>query len=291
MRSGRFFPMVFAPLLYRVIPAVLLAPAFAGDETPLAKAVTELAQGASAMELDAAIKALASIRAHVAHPNAVLPPVMAIHKHTYATADPEAAVAFVAAHLGGVGIQRPDHSCPAGSKAAGVPLIRDLTLAGAVSDLALHFVFNPNKSPGTGKMNATEIGKYVDKLRGHFGTNGIGKFDQFMDNHIGAVVSSLDPYVASWQEAGLPFICRTWCCAEGMPQYPQKCPAYSLGRESGCEVGCYVEIPYGIIFELQCGLTSYNESLGCLTRVQPEVFDLCRVESAVEYANVTTVFA
>merc|ERR1719198_1621927 len=130
-------------------------------------------------------------------------------------------------------------------------------------------------------MNVTEMGRRVAALRGNFGvhTNGTGKFDQFMDNHIGMVVDSLDPYVKHWEAAGVPFICRTWCCGPGMPQYPDQCPEYSYGRTSGCEVGCYVEIPYGIIVEFQCGLQSYNASLGCLTELQPEVFDLCLVEA------------
>ena len=60
-----------------------------------------------------------------------------------------------------------------------------------------------------------------------------------------------------------------------MPQFPDRCPAYSFNRTGGCEVGCYVEVPHGIIMELQCGLNSFNESLACLTLVEPEVFDLC----------------
>merc|ERR1719235_2153909 len=83
-------------------------------------------------------------------------------------------------------------------------------------------------------MNATEIGKHVDRIRGNFGrySNGTGKFDQFMDNHIGLVVSSLDPYVKQWKSAGVPFICRTWCCADGMPQYPHRCPKYSFAPQA-----------------------------------------------------------
>merc|ERR1719331_2452001 len=103
-------------------------------------------------------------------------------------------------------------------------------------------------------MNATEMGKKVDALRGNFGvnTNGTGDLDGFMDNHIGVIVSSLDPYVENWDAAGIPYICRTWCCAPGMPQFPDKCPRYSWGRFYTCEMGCFVEIPYGIIVELQC---------------------------------------
>ena len=114
-------------------------------------------------------------------------------------------------------------------------------------------------------------------MRGDFGADtGSGKFDQFMDNHIGLVVASLDPYVARWQSARVPFVCRTWCCAPPMAQFPDACPAYSFNRTGGCEVGCYVEIPFGIIVELQCGIgLDFNSSLACLTRTQPEIFDLC----------------
>lgn len=254
-----------------------------GDVNALANLISEAAEGASLAELDAAIAALVSRRSSLQRDvqAAVLPPVQSVHKHTFATADPEAAVEFVASHLGGHDIKRPDHSCPAASEATGSPVVRDLTLPGATSDLALHFVYNPNKRPGRSRMNATEMGRHVDRIRGNFGrySNGTGKFDQFMDNHIGLVVSSLDPYVKQWKTAGVPFICRTWCCAAGMPQYPHRCPKYSFGRTTGCEVGCYVEIPYGLTVEFQCGLNSYNESLACLTEVQPDVFDLCLMET------------
>ena len=40
-----------------------------------------------------------------------------------------------------------------------------------------------------------------------------------------------------------------------MPQYETgRCPAYSQNRTEGCETGCYVEAPHGIVVELQCGL-------------------------------------
>ena len=99
--------------------------------------------------------------------------------------------------------------------------------------------------------------------------------DQFIDNHIGLVVPSLDPYVRKWQAAKIPFVCRTWCCAAPMPQFVEgKCPAYSFNRTGGCETGCYVEVPHGLIMELQCGLNSFEESLGCLTVVKPDTFDV-----------------
>ena len=100
--------------------------------------------------------------------------------------------------------------------------------------------------------------------------------DQYVDNHIGLVVPSLDPFVRGWRAAGVPFLCRTWCCGPGMPQYEAgECPAYSQNRTEGCETGCYVEAPHGIVVELQCGLNSYAESLACLTEARPETFDLC----------------
>ena len=56
-----------------------------------------------------------------------------------------------------------------------------------------------------------------------------------------------------------------------MPQYEAgECPAYSQNRTEGCETGCYVEAPHGIVVELQCGLNSYAESLACLTEARPE---------------------
>lgn len=61
-----------------------------------------------------------------------------------------------------------------------------------------------------------------------------------------------------------------------MPQWEaDACPAYSQNRTSGCETGCYVEAPHGIIVELQCGLDSYSEALSCLTEASPETFDMC----------------
>lgn len=156
------------------------------------------------------------------------------------------------------------------------------------SNLALHFVYNPNMRPYRGSMNATQLGRQVEAMRGNFGvyTNGTGAFDQFMDTHIGMVVKSLDPYVDLWRANDVPFICRTWCCAKGMPQYPNRCPAYSLNRTWGCEVGCYVEIPHGITVELQCGFEGYSESLACLTSVQPEIFDLCQEETAQSHTVI-----
>mmetsp|Transcript_101548 Transcript_101548/g.286374 ORF Transcript_101548/g.286374 Transcript_101548/m.286374 type:complete len:303 (+) Transcript_101548:127-1035(+) len=248
--------------------------------------VVALAEDADAADLDASIAALLKLRrrASTAQSPTPLPPVLYVHKHAFETADPDAAADFVVKHLGGIMEPFNNHTCPASyGPVPGEPAITSLRLQG--SSLVYHFVYNPLKAPGA-RRNATEFGKAVDAMRGDRwaakgGSYGPGRFDQFMDNHIGMAVASLDPYVQSWQAAGVPFICRTWCCAPGMPQWPDRCPAYSYNRTSGCEVGCYVEIPYGIMIELQCGFTSemsdgdYNASLACLTHVQPEVFDLC----------------
>ena len=194
-----------------------------------------------------------------------------VHKKTYATADPLAAAQFVVDHLGASGPGANHHSCGA---------THSVTFEGTASDKSegdnfqMHFVFNPHKPPGKVYMNASDLGLYEEHLRGASFRN--NSMDQFMDNHVGLVVDSLDPYVARWRRAGIPFVCRTWCCGPGMPQYEAgRCPPYSLNRTWGCEVGCYVEVPHGIIMELQCGLRGYNESLACLTLVKPQTFDLC----------------
>lgn len=143
--------------------------------------------------------------------------------------------------------------------------------------LKAHFVFDPHKKPGAAQLNATEIGEYIERVRNNFsiGTSN-GSIDQYVDNHIGLVVPELDSFVLKWQQRGVPFICRTWCCGPGMSQYEAgACPAYSFNRTSGCETGCYIQAPHGIVVELQCGLESYAASQNCLTRVTPHVFDMC----------------
>lgn len=266
----------------------------------LRDSVLRVAQGASAQDLDDAIEALMALRRQVASQqtaNIVLPPVLYVHKHAYATADPVAAANFVVQHLGGVAAHDCNHTCPSSyGPVPSQPDIRSLNLNG--SSFVMHFVYNPLKASLFPRSNATEFGKAVDALRGsrwasRGGTYGPGHFDQFIDNHVGLAVASLDPYVRHWESTGVPFICRTWCCAPGMPQWPNRCPAYSYNRTNGCEVGCYVEIPFGIMVELQCGFTDkdsdgeYNASLACLTHVQPEVFDLC-IDERGEQATVTS---
>jgi len=250
------------------------------DDFSLVNIVEALGATATIEEIDAAVRILTSLRSNKSSKQlSALPPVLFVHKHTFASSDPVASADFAIRNLGGVNLKRPDHSCPQ-SPGVRQPIVRDLTLNG--SSVALHFVYNPNKSPGSTQMNATDIVRHVDKMRGKFGQTNV--FDQFMDNHVGMVVRSLDPYVRLWRTNDVPFICRTWCCGAGMPQFPEHCPAYSFNRTSGCEVGCYVEIPTGIIVELQCGVNGpnsrggYNDSLDCLTETQPDIFDLCKIE-------------
>ena len=122
-------------------------------------------------------------------------------------------------------------------------------------------------------------------------------FDQFVDTHLGLVYESLDPLVEHWERHGIPYLCRTWCCGPGMPQYPDECEAAWEGASSTrvegithyfrcppdvlnnteyCEQGCYVQLPHGIIVEALCGLDEgLSGALKCLTKAQPEVFDLC----------------
>jgi hypothetical protein len=193
-----------------------------------------------------------------------------VHKHTYATGDPLAAAQFAVDYLGASGPGANHHHCGATNT---VTFKGTGTSASDGNDFLMHFVYNPHKPPGPVYMNATDFGLYEEHLRAKSFRN--NSFDQFMDNHIGLVVDSLDPFVKRWQADSVPFVCRTWCCAAPMAQYPDRCPSYSLNRTSGCETGCYVEVPHGIIMELQCGLSSYEESLACLTLVQPDTFDLC----------------
>ena len=215
-----------------------------------------------------------------APPPPALPSLLYVHKKTYATADPLAAAQFVVDNLGGAGPGGNRHTC---GNIHGVSFPGSGDKSKGQGDLEMHFVFNPHKQPGPVYMNATDLALYEEHLRSKSFRN--NTFDQFIDNHVGLVVRSLDPFVSKWKANNVSFVCRTWCCAEGMKQWPTKCstqphgadccPAYSYNRTSGCEVGCYVEVPHGIIMELQCGFSSYEDSLACLTVVKPDVFDLC----------------
>jgi len=137
-------------------------------------------------------------------------------------------------------------------------------------------VRNPHKAPQAQKqpmLNASALGMAVDRWRGDFG--GADRFDQYMDNHLGLVFSSLDPLVALWRRDGIPFICRTWFCGPGMPQWEAgTCPDNATNTRFG-ETGCYVEAPHGIIVEALCPLGDYNASRACLSTVDPGIFNLC----------------
>mmetsp|Transcript_7265 Transcript_7265/g.11111 ORF Transcript_7265/g.11111 Transcript_7265/m.11111 type:complete len:192 (-) Transcript_7265:106-681(-) len=142
---------------------------------------------------------------------------------------------------------------------------------------SIHFVKNPRKLPRA-PMNESELALWLERWRGNFSHT--GRFDQFMDNHLGLVFDNLDPLVERWQRDGVPFICRTWCCGPGMPQWPDRCPKdrdEPHEHTSFCEQGCYVEVPHGIIIEALCGLEGYNASRTCLSRADShlKVFDLC----------------
>ena len=197
-----------------------------------------------------------------------LPAVQWVHKSTYATADPPAAAAFAKHYLGADLTEPNRHQC-------GVISTARWSSANHGEEFCLHFVYNPNKVPGPATFNATNLGRSIERLRGKTFVN--DTFDQFMDTHVGIVVPSLDPFVRLWRDNGIPFQCRTWCCAAGMPQFEQhRCPTYSYNRTGGCETGCYVQIPStGFVVEMQCGLDGYNASRSCLTLAEPETFDLC----------------
>lgn len=197
-----------------------------------------------------------------------LPPVLYAHKSTYATSDPEAASAFAKQYLGAVLTQPNRHAC-------GDITTARWPAANEGEELHMHFVFNPHKAPGGATFNATDLATQVAQLRGK--TFSHDTFDQFMDTHVGLVVDKLDPFVERWKANNIPYICRSWCCGPGMRLYEEgKCPSYSFNRTSGCETGCYVQIPgTGFVVEMQCGLDSYEASRSCLTLAEPETFDLC----------------
>ena len=211
-----------------------------------------------------------TLSASVGPPPPVSNGVRYVHKKTYATSDPLAAATFAVDYLGASGPGSNRHKC---GNIHSISFPGTGTDLSGGADLEMHFVYNPHKPPGAVYMNATDLGLYEEHLRGTSFRN--NSMDQFIDNHIGLVVPSLDPYVRKWQAAKIPFVCRTWCCAAPMPQFVEgKCPAYSFNRTGGCETGCYVEVPHGLIMELQCGLNSFEESLGCLTVVKPDTFDV-----------------
>lgn len=219
----------------------------------------------------------ASMDAHIAT-SEVLQNFRYAHKKTYATADPIGAAYFLENYFGAKADRSPfQHHCANTSleqpltKNANFPKTKDQP-----NGFTIHFVKNPQKAPQSKPMNPYELGRWVEQWRGNFSTT--NKFDQFMDNHLGFVFDSLDPLVERWQRDGVPFICRTWCCGPGMPQWPNHCPKDERFNTFFCEQGCYIEVPYGIIVEALCGLESYTASRSCLTKIQPEqlqIFDLC----------------
>lgn len=141
----------------------------------------------------------------------------------------------------------------------------------------IHLVRNPHKAPYTGRVfqNASALGLAVEQWRGDFGAS--NRFDQYMDNHLGLVFDTLDPLVARWRADGIPFVCRTWFCGPGLPQWEAgQCPGNTTNTRFG-ETGCYIEAPHGIIVEALCPLgQGLAHTLShCLSSVAPGTFDLC----------------
>ena len=205
-----------------------------------------------------------------------------VHKHTYATGDLKAAAYFVAKYFGAWCNHEPGHGkqrthCK--DTEFEQPMTWNAYFPASLEQplgFSIHFVKNPHKFPAQAPMNETELGLLVEKWRGNFSQT--GRFDQFMDNHLGLVFDTLDPLVEKWQRDGVPFICRSWCCGPGMEQWPDRCPFGPSSDMDFCEQGCYVEVPHGIILEALCGMENYTASRKCLTKVGPhqlKSFDLC----------------
>ena len=235
-------------------------------------------------DLEAARRAIDAERARRAPAAAARarerPRFLYAHKKTYATSDPEAAALFLRDHFGAVVDIFPiNTTCADGgaygyTHTAGFPPTADQPRG-----FTIHFVYNPRKAPGAGAPpgvggNATLTFERIERWRGDFGASGL--FDQWMDDHLGIAFESLDPLVRGWQADGVPFICRTWCCGPGMPQWPDECPPKDYNNTGSCEQGCYVQAPHGLIIEALCGLGGgLDAARKCLTLAEPEVFDLC----------------
>lgn len=203
-----------------------------------------------------------------------------VHKKTYATGDPEAAALFLRDHVfAEVEIWNTSHTCADGSQSGFTHTAAFPATPQQPQGFTMHFVRNPHKAPGAlgvpgVGLNASRLFRLIEDWRKGFGQ--ANRFDQFMDNHLGIVFESLDPLVRNWQAAGVPFICRTWCCGPGMPQWPDRCTKHSFNNTRMCEMGCYVEVPHGLVLEVLCGLDGgLAAAKQCLTLVEPEVFDLC----------------
>mmetsp|Transcript_300 Transcript_300/g.562 ORF Transcript_300/g.562 Transcript_300/m.562 type:complete len:313 (+) Transcript_300:74-1012(+) len=205
-----------------------------------------------------------------------------VHKHTYASSDPKAAAYFMAKYFGGWCNHEPGHGiqhthC---NDTRPKPITWNVYYNPTVEQphgFSIHFVDNPRKLPHA-PMNQSSLALWLEKWRGNFSAT--GRFDAFMDNHLGLLFDNLDPLVEQWERDGVPFVCRTWCCGPGMPQYPDHCPKdrdEPHEQTDFCEQGCYVEVPHGIIVEALCGLEGYNASRKCLSRADShlKMFDLC----------------
>ena len=234
---------------------------------------------------DAALAALAAAaRAEQARRRgAAGGPVFAYaHKQTFATSDPAGAAVFLRDHVGGatnVPMTNTSHTCADGSLSGYTHVVDFPGTPDQPRGFTVHFVYNPRKPPFAGgvvpgmDVDAYTLGERVEAFRrGRFDA---GVFDQFVDTHLGVAYESLDPIVDHWRAHDIPFICRTWCCGPGMPQWPDQCP-YNRTNTEYCEQGCYVQLPHGIIVEALCGLGGgLAGAQACLTKAQPEIFNLC----------------
>eukprot|EP00418_Pyrodinium_bahamense_P074141 CAMPEP_0179084422 /NCGR_PEP_ID=MMETSP0796-20121207/38179_1 /TAXON_ID=73915 /ORGANISM="Pyrodinium bahamense, Strain pbaha01" /LENGTH=284 /DNA_ID=CAMNT_0020781847 /DNA_START=57 /DNA_END=912 /DNA_ORIENTATION=- len=120
------------------------------------------------------------------------------HKHTYATGDPKAAAYFMARYFGGWCNHEPGHGFQR-HHCTDHELEQPMTWNAYYSKtkeqplgFSIHFVKNPHKLPRA-PMNSSELGLWVERWRGNFSAT--GRFDQFMDNHLGLVFDTLDPLV------------------------------------------------------------------------------------------------
>jgi len=236
----------------------------------------ELDEALSALLAEKQIRAAASAKA-----NATVAFRYA-HKKTYATADPIKAAYFLQDYFGATADHSPyQHHCDDTSmeepqtKNANFP-----ATAEQPNGFTIHFVRNPHKAPYSGRafQNASALGLAVEQWRGStWGDSNTNRFDQYMDNHLGLVFDSLDPLIALWRRDKIPFVCRTWFCGPGLPQYERgQCPSNVTNTRFG-ETGCYIEAPHGIIVEALCPLgQGLAKTLSdCLSTVSPDTFELC----------------
>ena len=160
------------------------------------------------------------------------------HKQTFATSDPEGAAVFLRDHVGGttnVTMTNTSHTCADGSLSGFTHIVDFPATADQPLGFTVHFVYNPHKPPfgtvpGT-NVDAYTLGERVEAWRREKSGFARGVFDQFVDTHLGIAYESLDPIVDHWRQHDIPFICRTWCCGPGMPQYPDNCPRNRTNTE------------------------------------------------------------